>query len=93
MTGNAILRETQADFNRYFNAWSANMDSRGMGVLMVVSGDDALPGEKIRFAYLTLAELRAYMEGFSDRHDVMYRWVRHAGIAGGIPLVIIPEQP
>jgi hypothetical protein len=90
MTRDAIIRATQTGFEEFFGVWSINMERKGMGVLVFVSGDDAATQEGIDFAYLTLGELRDYLSRFSDKNGFVYRWVKHAESVRGIPLVIIP---
>lgn len=80
----------QMNFEELFGVWNRNMDLKGMGALVFISGSDSTAENEFDFEYLTLGELRDYLTRFNDNHRFVYRWVKQAESVRGIPVVILP---
>lgn len=79
------------NFEELYSVWSRNMDRRGMGALVFMYGDSGTPENGVDFAYLTLGELRDFLSRYTDNQGFVYRWVKQAETAQGIPVLILPH--
>jgi hypothetical protein len=94
MTRDEILRTTESDFEKLFAVWTENMDQKGLGALVFAAVSDSPLPRQYRCTYLTLSELRDYLRRISGNDGLVYRWVKQAQSARGIPIVIVPpDQP